>query len=185
VIIVYACVLLLALHLVLPGSRLRRLAAVQLRHTELVWLALLDQVLIISVLGDAGWASRAAHLASYALAGLFVVANRRLTGVPVVAAGGALNLLTIVANGGTMPASESALRAAGTVTSEGRFANSAAVSDPRLPWLGDVFATPSWLPVQSVFSVGDVVIVVGIAVFLHRACRQAPAPAPTPATASG
>jgi hypothetical protein len=134
------------------------------------------QVLIISVLPDSGWPSRAAHVATYGLAALFVVANRALPGVLVVAAGGALNLAAIAANGGTMPASESALRAAGVEAVDGRFANSAAVDDARLAWLGDVFAAPSWFPVPTVFSVGDVVIVAGIAVFLHRICRT-PEPA--------
>ena len=88
-----------------------------------------------------------------------------------------LNLVAISANGGVMPASPSALRASGWTPAPGHFANSAAVADPRLPWLGDVFATPSWLPVHSVFSLGDIVIVAGVAVFLQQTCRRSDTPA--------
>lgn len=176
-IILYACLLLVAVCAVVPGLHLRRLADVRLRHTWLVWLALAGQVVLISVLPDHGALSSAAHLASYGLAGVFAVVNLRVPGTWLVGGGGASNLSAIAANGGTMPASPEALEASGWQPTPGQFANSAAVAEPRLAFLGDVFATPSWLPVQSVFSVGDVVIVVGVAVFLAVTCRRA-APGP-------
>ncbi len=92
-------------------------------------------------------------------------------GTLVIGAGGLLNLTAIAANGGVMPASPAALKASGWHPSPGHFANSAAVDHPRLGFIGDVFATPPWLPLHSVFSVGDVVIVVGVALFLHETCR--------------
>ena len=182
-IILYACLVLAAVCAALPGSDLRRLAGIRLRHTWLVWLALAGQVVLISVLPDQGKPSSAAHLVSYALAGIFAVLNRRVAGTWLVAAGGASNLTAIAANGGTMPASPAALEASGWQADPGQFANSAVVAEPHLAFLGDVFATPSWLPVDSVFSVGDVVIVVGVAVFLHATCRR-PSPVPVAATAA-
>lgn len=170
-IILYACLVLAAVHALLPGSDLRRLADVRLRGTWLVWLALAVQVLVISVLPDGGRASSAAHLASYVLAGAFAVANLRSAGTWLVGAGGSSNLVAIAANGGTMPASAAALEASGWQADAGRFANSAVLEQPRLAALGDVFVTPSWSPVQSVFSIGDVVIVAGVALFLHLTCR--------------
>lgn len=172
----YVCLLLLAGHALLPGSDLRRLARVRLRHTWLVWSALASQVLLISVLPDAGGLSNVAHLATYALAAAFAVVNVRSAGTAVIGAGGGLNLAAIVANGGVMPASADALAASGWEPTPGQFANSDVVADARLLFLGDVFATPSWLPVDSVFSVGDVVVVVGVALFLHQTCRTRPAP---------
>ena len=179
-IILYACVLLAAAYAVVPGTDLRRLAHVRLRSTWLVWLALAVQVLVISVLPDGQNLSEAAHLASYGLAALFAVLNIRTAGTALVGAGGASNLAAILANGGTMPASPAALEASGWQATPGQFANSAVVTEPRLAFLGDVFATPSWLPVHSVYSIGDVVIVVGVAVFLRRTCRG-----PGPADGSG
>lgn len=170
-IIVYACLVLLILQALVPGHDLRRLAAVRLQGTWLVWLALLVQVLIISVLPHVELLSQAAHLASYGLAGVFAVVNRGLPGVLVVAAGGASNALAIAANHGTMPASRSALASSGWQPDPDHFANSAALADPHLALLGDIFATPGWSPLQSIFSIGDVVIVAGFALFVHGSTR--------------
>ncbi len=170
-IILWSCLVLVLVFAALPGFDLRRLGRLRWRHTWLVWLALADQVLVISVLPDSHGLSAAAHLGSYVLAGLFVLLNHRSVGTLVIGAGGLLNLTAIAANGGVMPASLAALKASGWHPSPGHFANSAAVDHPRLGFIGDVFATPSWLPVHSVFSVGDVVIVVGVALFLQETCR--------------
>ncbi len=183
-IILYACVLLVAVYAVLPGSDLRRLGQVRLRHTWLVWLALATQVVVISVLPDGGW-NQGAHLATYGLAALFAVLNFRCAGTWVIGLGGLANLTAILANGGVMPASSAALEASGWQATPGQFANSAVVAQPRLAFLGDVFATPSWLPVSSVFSFGDLVIVLGVALFLDRTCRAAPPPSDASGTADG
>ena len=45
------------------------------------------------------------------------------------------------------------------------------VADPVLPWLGDIAATPAFLPFRNVISIGDVVVLVGAAVLLHVVCR--------------
>jgi hypothetical protein len=170
-IILWSCLVLVLVSAALPGYDLRRFGRLRWRHTWLVWLALADQVLVISVLPDSHELSAAAHLGSYVLAGLFVLLNHRSLGTLVIGAGGLLNLTAIAANGGVMPASPAALRASGWHPSPGHFANSAAVDHPRLGVIGDVFATPSWFLLHSVFSVGDVVIVVGVAMFLHETCR--------------
>lgn len=183
-IILYACILLVAVYAVLPGSDLRRLGEIRLRHTWLVWLALAVQVVVISVLPDGGW-NQGAHLATYGLAALFAVLNLRCAGTWVIGLGGLANLTAILANGGVMPASPAALEASGWQATPGQFANSAVVAQPRLALLGDVFATPSWFPVSSVFSIGDVVIVVGVTLFLDRACRAAVLSGDAPVTAGG
>jgi hypothetical protein len=170
-IILYACLLLVLMHALLPGSDLRRLGRLRLRHTWLVWLALADQIVVISILPDLGAVSEGAHLASYGLAALFVVLNNRSAGTLIVGLGGGCNLVAITANGGIMPATAGALKASGWRATPGHFANSAALPHPRLVPLGDVFSTPPWFPVHSVFSIGDVLIVLGVALFLHSICR--------------
>ena len=111
------------------------------------------------------------HVATYFLVAIFLVANRRVPGLWLIGLGGAMNLVAIVANGGTMPASASALAAAGLVVdTPGEFVNSGVVANPHLSFLGDIFATPSWLPFANVFSLGDLVIVLGTAVAVHRLC---------------
>jgi hypothetical protein len=141
----------------------------------LLWTALADQVLIISVIPNAHpGVLAAAHLASYLAGGACLLVNRRLPGVRLVGVGGALNALAIGANGGMMPASTVAIRASGWHTSTAHFNNSAPLSNPRLPLLGDIFATPPWLPGHTVFSIGDIAIWLGIAWFLWRSCRPRP-----------
>jgi hypothetical protein len=112
----------------------------------------------------------AVHLATYAAAGWFVVMNRRVPGILVVAVGAASNALAIAANGGTLPASRSALERAGLHLKPHDFLNSGVLAHPHLAFLGDVLATPSWVPLANVFSVGDVLILCGVAWGAHRAC---------------
>jgi hypothetical protein len=96
-----------------------------------------------------------------------VVANRRVVGMPVLALGATLNLIAIVANNGVMPASRSALRTAGRLTTSTDFVNSAAVAHPRLLFLGDILAVPHWVPLANVYSIGDVCIAIGVAIAIH------------------
>ncbi len=108
----------------------------------------------------------AVHVASYGVLGAFLAFNRHLPGLALVALGFASNAVAIVANGGLMPASEEALRAAGrwaTIQEAGLSYNNSTVIGPhtRLWFLGDVFAVPAGLPLANVFSVGDVLLAVG------------------------
>ena len=154
------------------GAPLKRLGGLRIRRVWLLWVALIDQILVISIIPDTHPAALAtAHIASYVLAAICLVANRRLPGIGFIGAGGLLNGLTIAVNGGTLPASASALRASGFQEKSGQFANSGVLAHPKLPWLGDVVATPSWLPGHNVFSVGDVLIWIGLAWLLWRTCR--------------
>lgn len=159
---------LLVLTVPLLGGKLGRLEELRLRSVWLAGLAFALQVLIVTVVpeGDTG-VHRAAHLASYALVGACVLRNIRLPFLWVVALGGLLNLIAIVANGGVMPASRSALESAGLDVRSGSFANSDLVADARLAFLGDVFAVPAGWPAANVFSAGDVVMVAGAFLALH------------------
>jgi hypothetical protein len=170
------------LAVILTGGSLRRLADVRIRHRWLLWAALADQILIISVFPHARPILLAgAHIASYVAAGACLLLNRHLAGAWLLGAGGATNALVIVANGGTMAASADAVRASGRTSPGDEFDNSTVLRHPRLPWLGDILATPSWLPGHTVFSLGDIAIWLGVAWFLWRTCRPRPALSPTPA----
>jgi hypothetical protein len=163
--------LLCLLSVPLARGRLGALAELQLRRPWLVLAAIGIQILIISVVpGDVGALGEPLHMVSYALLGAFAWSNRRIVGVPIVALGGFLNVLAITANGGVMPADPDALAAAGKTVEAGEFINSKAVTDPKLGFLGDIIATPGSLPVYNVYSVGDVLILLGAFVLLHFAC---------------
>jgi hypothetical protein len=163
-----ACVLSVPL----LGGRLGAIAELRFAAVPAVVIAIGLQVVIITLIpGGSPALHQVAHVVSYCCAGWFVWANRRLPGLALIAAGGACNLLAIAANGGVMPASAGALRAAGRTGHDDAFLNSAAVAHPHLQFLGDVFPTPAALPFANVFSVGDVLLVAGAFVLLLSAGR--------------
>jgi hypothetical protein len=96
----------------------------------------------------------------------------RVPGVWLIAVGALLNFVVIAANHGVMPADPAAMRRAGVTRHQGEFQNSRAVEHPRFAVLGDRFALPESWPVSNVFSVGDVLIVLGAAVGMHQVCRS-------------
>ena len=169
--------LLAVLTVPLTGGDLRRLGALPIRHAWSIWVTVGVQTALLWVPdGFPEWLAEALHVASYAAAAWFAWANRRLPGVPLMALGGALNLVAILANGGVMPASPEAWARAGFEPPDpaAGFSNSTVVADARLAFLGDVFAVPEGWPFANVFSIGDVVIVVGIGWLAHGWCRRAP-----------
>ena len=153
----------------LLGGRLERVGAVRFRRVAWLAAALAIQLVVLQVAAEAlaPRAAAALHVASYALAVCFVWWNRTVPGLLLIGLGGLSNLLAITANGGVMPASPAASAAAGVAAGSG-FENSAVVADAELAFLGDVFAWPAPLPFANVFSVGDVVLLVGAAVLVHR-----------------
>jgi hypothetical protein len=86
----------------------------------------------------------------------------------IAALGVGLNLLVITANGGYMPRSTDASAAVGrpvdSIAGGQRLANVAVLSDAtRLPWLGDVLPEPAWVPLANVLSLGDLLLMAGLA----------------------
>jgi Family of unknown function (DUF5317) len=163
--------LVLVLTVPLLGGKLGRLEEIRLRWLWLAGLAFALQVLIVTVVpeGDTS-AHHAAHLVSYVLVGACILRNlRQVRFLWMVALGGLLNLIAIVANGAVMPASRTALETAGLDARSGSFANSDLVDDARLAFLGDVFAIPAGWPGANVFSVGDALMVIGALLALHAA----------------
>jgi hypothetical protein len=156
----------------LAGGRLGRLADLRLRAVWVLALALVAQILIISVIpgGDVA-VHRALHLSTYVAVLVWVALNRQLRWRWPIVLGGGLNFVVIVANGGVMPASRAAQIAAGLVGRQG-FENSVAVAHPNLGFLGDVFAVPADLPLANVFSIGDALLVLGTFLVVHRQCES-------------
>jgi hypothetical protein len=168
VVFLLAVVILSVATVRLAGGSLSALGQLRLRYAAAIFGALVLQIAIISVVpGGSPWLHRVLYIGSYALAAVFVVANRRIAGMRVLALGGTLNLIAILANGGVMPASRSALRTAGRLTSTTDFLNSAALPHPRLLFLGDILPVPHAVPLANVYSIGDVCIAIGVAIAIH------------------
>ena len=150
------------------GGSLARLAQLQVRLPWLAGLAWLVQVLLFaSPLAPAlqPW-EISIYLASVALLGALIVANRALPGVALFGTGLLLNAAVMAANGGYMPVSEAALTSAGsgaeleTLRGGGAVQKSVLMrTDSPLWFLGDVLPVP---PVGKVYSVGDLVAAAGL-----------------------
>jgi hypothetical protein len=155
----------------LLGGRLDRLADLRLRWAPLALLGLLVQVALFAdpVSTVVGGAAPAIYVASTAAVLVAVLRDARVPGMAVVALGAASNLAAIVANGGYMPADPAAL--ASVVELSPGYSNSVVVADPALRPLTDLFALPAAFPLANVFSIGDVLIGLGIALVIVFAMR--------------
>jgi len=155
------------------GGRPAGLASLHFRFGWLVLGGFAAQVLLFSapVSERVGALGPWLYVGSTALVFLALLANVGITGLPLVVLGAACNLLAIIANGGYMPASQAALSAIGKGPIEG-YSNSAVVTDPVLAPLTDILALPTWLPFTNVFSIGDILIAVGIAIAVAAAMRR-------------
>ena len=167
----------------LLGGRLERLGDLRLRWLPLMLFGLIVQIAIFSDAGErvVGNAGPPLYVGSTLAVFIAVVRNSRVPGVALIAVGAGLNLLAIAANGGWMPADPKALESVGGLPPG--YTNSILVSDPALRPLTDLFALPSWFPLANVFSIGDVLIGVGVAATIAVAMRR-PTPAARPERSS-
>ena len=157
----------------LLGGSLANLGALRIRWAPLAVAGLLTQVVLFfgPVAGRIGDLGMPVYVGSTAVVLAVVLRNLRLPGLVLVAAGALSNMLAIVANGGFMPASAAALAFLGKTVHPG-YSNSAVVESPALAPLTDIFALPQFVPFANVFSVGDVLISIGIAVVIASAMRD-------------
>lgn len=162
----------------LVRGNLGNLAGFRFRWAWVAVAGLLIQVALFTPTGDeiAGSAGPAIYVLSTLAVFLAVLRNVRLPGMAVVALGSISNLAAIVANGGFMPADAGALAAAG-FTDTGSHTNSVVLEHPALQPLTDIFAVPAGIPLANVYSVGDVLIGLGIVIMIASLMRRPVSPA--------
>lgn len=161
----------------LIGGRYAALGQLRLRGAWLVYGALGTQIAIISVFDvDSDFVSRGLHILTYVMIGVCLVLNRTVRWLSIVAVGWLCNFLAIVFNAGVMPIASSKETVGGTSTST-TFENSAPVANARLAFLSDIFTTPQGLPLSNTLSIGDLLLVAGVAIVIFAASR---APIATP-----
>jgi len=180
----YGVVIGLVAGLLLRG-RPAGLAALELRWAPVMVAGLLAQVVLFAdpVASRVGTLGPPLYVASTLVVFAAVARNLRIPGMVLVLAGAACNLVAIIANGGFMPASPTALEALHRVAATG-YSNSAVIAAPALPWLTDILALPGWLPWANVFSIGDALIAVGVAVVIAAAMRTRPSALPAAGAAA-
>jgi hypothetical protein len=176
VLFLVAVVVLAAVAVPLVGGRLGALVEVPFRHGWAIFAALGLGIAATELPGLPDGVRAGLLVAAYPVAAVFLAANWRVPGMPLVALGAAMNLVAITVNGGVMPASPSALAGAGLPVNQPGFQNSAVLADPQLAFLGDVFFIPASWPLSNVFSVGDVLLTLGVVWALHRICGSRLAP---------
>jgi hypothetical protein len=152
------------------GGRLERIADARL---HLPWLLFTGLALQIGVdlaagrelIGDASATGLGILILSQALVVAWLVLNRHLPGVALVALGLVLNAVVIAANG-AMPVDPGAMRALGLGELEVPPGKHTLLTEAtHLPWLADVVPLP---PLRSIISVGDIVLAVGMLPLTHR-----------------
>lgn len=162
------------------GGRLRYLERFELRSVWLAFAAFGIQLLIFNDKGEEilGRMLPLAYVATLAIMVVFLLKNRRVTGIPVLLAGLVLNLLVIGANGGYMPVRPEALRQVGQqdeaeqLIQEGKAANCILMTDKtHLNILGDYIVLPLVGSLGSAYSPGDLVALVGEAVLVFFMVR--------------
>ncbi|NSW91694.1 MAG: DUF5317 domain-containing protein [Firmicutes bacterium] len=167
----------------LVGGKVKFIVQKPLKH---IWLAIsgfLIQILIFSNITGFQFEKTTMVILygiSYILILSFVFINRKVPGIMLIGIGIILNATVIFLNGGHMPASIESLEKTSIgkqaeILRQGSTTNNSQTitEDTLLPWLGDIFYIPSWMPFSNVFSIGDVLIAVGVCVYLILGMKPA------------
>src|SRR5262249_57688629 len=159
----------------LLGGRPAGLAALQFRWPWVIVAGLLVQVVLCpdAVAARVGDLGPAIYVASTAAVFAGVLRNVRVPGMALIALGALSNLAAIVANGGYMPAGAAAMAALGK-TDPTIYSNSAALDHPALEPLTDLFALPPRVPFANIFTLGDMLIGIGLVVIIPAALPRCP-----------
>jgi Family of unknown function (DUF5317) len=170
--ILYAVAIGLVLGVLLGGS-VSRLGDLQFRWWPLVLAGFGIQIVLFqdAVAERVGSLGAPLYVLSTLMVVVAVVRNLAVPGIPLVALGAACNLVAILANGGYMPASPSALASVGEAAPV-IYSNSSVVQHPAFEPLTDIFALPAWLPFNNVFSIGDLILAIGVVVVVVSAMRN-------------
>ena len=173
----------------LRGGRLSRFAEAELRKVGWIILSFGIRFALSYAAGSTALpASIAAlaHISAYGMIIYAVVCNRRLRGMLTIGVGTALNLAVIAANGGKMPIGMEGLRRAGldllpsfqAIAAGSSFTHQIVGDGTRVAFLGDVLCIPRPLWPPTVFSVGDILVVLGafalVQALMLPAGRRAP-----------
>ncbi|MGI6705537.1 MAG: DUF5317 domain-containing protein [Clostridia bacterium] len=161
----------------LRGGRLKNLTQKPLVYNGLAFFAFILQIIIFSDIFPIKALPPALiiflHILSYILLIAFLFLNRKNRCLWIIGMGICLNGLVILLNGGYMPThpeklSDTSMNRFVAPLQEGNAVHNSISMDQNtlLPWLGDIFSLPSWLPLSNVFSIGDILIGMGIFLYL-------------------
>ena len=181
ILMILLIVLLIAL---VRGGSLLNLLQLPLRWNWIALLALGLQLLIFTPFRDAPLIDSfipQLHILSMAILIGWIAANYRIAGAALLAAGLLANLAAVTANGGYMagdprPAAHNAQSVRYGGESELIANNSIATDDVQLWILTDILAVPPFIPFANVFSIGDVLLMLGGGILIYRGMFRAAKP---------
>lgn len=167
----------------ISGGRLKHIAQHPFRMT---WLTILGFAIQFALFSNTSLSrllkdttTVILHFASYILLFIFVSVNFKIRGIPLIGLGIFSNFLAISLNGGYMPVITENLMAASNKNSTQAIMNGETVrnsiaigADTLFTWLCDIFHLPSWMPFSNVFSIGDIIIGVGICIYFIFAMKD-------------
>jgi hypothetical protein len=155
----------------LRGGKLERLSNLNLTALPLVFAAILLRT-AAGYLAAQGFALAPwLQVVAYAALLYMVALNLGHPGIKLFGLGSLCNSLVIAANGGTMPVSAAAMAKAGlTDTLSGTY--SLLTEQSRLWFLADIIPVTFRYPKPIIVSVGDLIIVVGMFIFIQYRMMQ-------------
>lgn len=168
----------------LRRGRWRNFAAVDLRGAEWIFLGALLQFgsLALALRGNAFFTAYGPHLFVLSFVPLLygVWCMRTLPGMRWLLVGMLLNLLVIAANGGSMPVDPRAVEVAGLSAQAHRLSDAAYFThqfadEGTVFWLlADILPVPPPYPRPRVFSIGDLLMLVGVFMAVQRVMLHGP-----------
>lgn len=114
------------------------------------------------------------HFLSYILLFCGLIMNFNEHSFWIITAGVLLNFIVIMANGGKMPVSGDALTFAGLYNNlidigQGRIVTHTLMdASTKLSFLGDVLPLPKYYPRPKVYSIGDILMAIGIFIYIQK-----------------
>lgn len=150
----------------------------EVRHPYLIVIGFLIQIAIFNERFASSSFSKFTpflYIVSLLILLVFLITNFNYNGIKIALIGFILNLIVIIANGGYMPQDLAKLNIAGLgekaklLQESEHFYNAIMMSENTyLNFLGDIIVIPQLKPIGSVYSIGDIFIIIGICVFIFE-----------------
>ncbi|NLI12202.1 DUF5317 domain-containing protein [Pelotomaculum propionicicum] len=166
----------------ITGGRIQNLKNISFRHSWLVFVAVAIKIITNSnlrlVIGIPDSLGQKLYIISLFLVAVFVLLNMHLRGLFLVGLGLISNLTAIVFNSGYMPVKIEYLNLVSTPEelvkiSQGLplYNHIAAGPSTKFFFLSDIFLMPHWILITRVFSIGDVILTIGGAIFIWTSIK--------------
>jgi len=167
----------------ITGGKIQNIKNIRFRYSWLVFVAVAVKVITNSnlrfVLGIPNSLAPKLYVSSLVLVAVFVLFNVRLRGLALIGLGLVGNLTAIVSNSGYMPVKSEYFNIVASPEelekiNQGLTAFNYIPAGPhtKFYYLCDIFLMPHWVFVTKLFSIGDVIITIGGAIFIWTSIRS-------------